>query len=212
MHNLFKDFFGLTPELLQSLFKNSTYPWEVLEQLEMLIHQLPLGQHRGFIDSKATIRNPQHLYLGEESEIGPGVLIEGPVFLANRVKIKHGAYIRGPVFIDEGCVVGHATEVKHSIFFKKASAAHFNYVGNSILGEGVQLGAGATCANLRFDKQEIIVRFSCEKIVTTHKKMGALIGWGAQMGCQSVLSPGCVVAPQSIIHPLANVQGYYDRK
>jgi UDP-N-acetylglucosamine diphosphorylase / glucose-1-phosphate thymidylyltransferase / UDP-N-acetylgalactosamine diphosphorylase / glucosamine-1-phosphate N-acetyltransferase / galactosamine-1-phosphate N-acetyltransferase len=212
MDSEFKDLFGYPSKQLEALFKHSVYPWQMLEKLLEYIHSLPLGLIHGSIDPRADVRDLSLVHLGHGSEIGPGALIEGAVFLGNNVKIRHGAYVRGPVFIDDDCVIGHASEVKHSIFFKNATAAHFNYVGNSILGQNAQLGAGATCANLRFDKKPIIVRTQTKRMPTEHKKMGALIGHDVKIGCQAVLSPGCIVAPQTMILPLSSIQGYYDRK
>lgn len=211
MHQDFKDFFGIPDKTLKSFFESSLFPWDMLEKLEEFLNTLTLGQVHGYIDPRADVRDLSKIYVGHGAEIGPGALIEGMVFLSDNVKVRHGAYVRGPCFIGNGAVIGHATEVKHSIFFDKASAAHFNYVGNSVLGAEVQLGAGATCANLRFDKKPIIVRTASSRIPTVHKKLGALIGTGAKLGCQAVLSPGCVVEPHSQIPPLTLGQGFYER-
>lgn len=186
-------------------------PWEMLERLEEFLKTLPLGQVHGHIDPRADVDDFKTIYVGSGAEVGPGALIEGLVFLGDNVKVRHGAYIRGPCFIDQGSIIGHATEVKHSIFFESASAAHFNYVGNSVLGSQVQLGAGATCANLRFDKQPIIVRTKTRRLPTTHKKLGALIGHGAKLGCSAVISPGCIVDSLAQVPPLTLCQGFYER-
>lgn len=207
----FKDFFGTPSSLLEPLFEQSSFPWDMLEQLEVFLRTLALGQNHGLIHIKAHIDQMDQVYLGPGAEVGPGAYIEGPVYLGKNVKVRHGAYIRGPVFIDDDAVVGHASEIKHSILLLKASAAHFNYVGNSILGSNVQLGAGATCANLRFDKKPIIVRTAQKRHVTKHKKLGALIGWGSKIGCQAVTSPGAVIAPESMIAPVTSISGYHER-
>jgi UDP-N-acetylglucosamine diphosphorylase / glucose-1-phosphate thymidylyltransferase / UDP-N-acetylgalactosamine diphosphorylase / glucosamine-1-phosphate N-acetyltransferase / galactosamine-1-phosphate N-acetyltransferase len=207
----FKDFFGSSSEALKNYLNSCEMPWDMLEKLEAFLRTLPLGQIHGHIDPRADVRDFETLYLGHGAEIGPGALIEGLVFLGDNVKVRHGAYIRGPCFIDQGSIIGHATEVKHAIFFEGASAAHFNYVGNSILGSRVQLGAGATCANLRFDKKPIIVRTRTKRLPTTHKKLGALIGQEAKLGCQVVLSPGCIVEALAEVPPLTLSQGFYER-
>lgn len=204
----FKDFFGTPSAILEPLFETSCYPWDMLEDLPAFLETLTLGQIHGHIDPRADVRDLSTVYMGYGAEIGPGALLEGMVFLGNNVKVRHGAYIRGPVFIDDDCIIGHASEVKHSIFFKKASAAHFNYVGNSILGQEAQMGAGATCANLRFDKKPIIVRTEHTRFATKHKKLGALLGMGSKIGCQTVMSPGSVVAPLAQISPVLSVSGY----
>lgn len=204
----FKDFFGTPSAILEPLFETSNYPWDMLEDLSAFLETLHLGQIHGHIDPRADVRDLSMVYMGYGAEIGPGALLEGMVFLGNNVKVRHGAYIRGPVFIDDDCVIGHASEVKHSIFFKNATAAHFNYVGNSILGHDVQLGAGATCANLRFDKKPIIVRTQTQRLATKHKKLGALLGKSSKIGCQTVMSPGSVIAPCAEIPPVVSVSGY----
>ncbi len=211
MHEDFKELFGKPDARLQKLFYEVSYPWDLLEKLVQFLEMLPLGEIHGFIDPKADVRDLSKIYLGKGAEIGPGALIEGPVYLADRVKVRHGAYIRGPAYIAEGAVIGHASEIKHSIFFERATAAHFNYVGNSILGYNVQLGAGATCANLRFDRRAIVVRSAKSRFATEHIKMGALIGKESKLGCQAVLSPGAVLEKDSIVPPLLSVQGYYQR-
>ncbi len=211
MNNDFQDFFGKPESTLKSLFDEVEYPWQMLEKLPAFLESLPLGTLQGALDPKASVNDPSKLYLGKNSEIGPNVLIEGAVYIGNNVKIKHAAYLRGPLFIEDGCVIGHASEIKHSIFFAGATAAHFNYVGNSVLGKEVQLGAGATCANLRFDKKNIIIRTFSHRLQTEHRKMGAFIGQGAQVGCQAVLSPGCIIAQEAQVPPLTAVKGFFER-
>jgi UDP-N-acetylglucosamine diphosphorylase / glucose-1-phosphate thymidylyltransferase / UDP-N-acetylgalactosamine diphosphorylase / glucosamine-1-phosphate N-acetyltransferase / galactosamine-1-phosphate N-acetyltransferase len=112
------------------------------------------------------------------------------------------------VLIGDSCVVGHDTEVKHSIFFNGASAAHFNYVGDSILGNGSNLGAGVKCANLRLDHQPVCVMVLGEKVDTGLLKLGAIIGDGAKVGCNCVLNPGTILGKNSFCFPCLNVHGF----
>lgn len=208
MSSSFKEIFGNPTDALKNLIDVCEFPWEMLEKLEMFLNELPLGKHLGTIHPKACLRNPELVFLGEGAEIGPDVYIEGKAYIGNHAKVRHGAFLRGPVFMDDYTVCGHATELKKAILFPHASAAHFNYVGDSILGEKSQLGAGAICANLRFDKKEIIVRFLENRFVTKQKKLGALIGKETKVGCHAVLSPGTTIAPFSQILPQTSVKGY----
>jgi NDP-sugar pyrophosphorylase family protein len=89
-----------------------------------------------------------------------------------------------------------------------ASAAHFNYVGDSILGKRVNLGAGAKCANLRLDHQPVHVFASGKKINTQLKKLGAIIGDGAQVGCNCVINPGTILGKNSFCFPCLNICGF----
>ncbi|GAB4338375.1 MAG: hypothetical protein Kow0089_10280 [Desulfobulbaceae bacterium] len=145
--------------------------------------------------------------LGSNIRIGRGVLIESgawirePLFIGDHSEVRQGAYLRGYCLVGKRCVIGHATEVKHSIFFNDAKAGHFAYVGDSILGNEVNLGAGTKLANLRFIKGEVQVRFPEGMLNTGLRKLGAVLGDRVQTGCNSVTSPGTLLGPDSILMP-----------
>ncbi|MCH9614586.1 MAG: Bifunctional protein GlmU [Chlamydiia bacterium] len=143
--------------------------------------------------------------VGKGTVIEPGAYIEGPCIIGQNCEIRHGAYIRGGVLLGDGCVVGHGTEVKHSIFLDQAKAPHLNYVGDSILGMGVNMGAGSVTANVRHDKG--IVRVSNE--LTGLKKLGLLAGDGAQVGCNAVTNPGTVLYPGAHVLPCKSIKGIH---
>ena len=107
----------------------------------------------------------------------------------------------------ENVLIGHSTEVKSSILLKGAKAAHFNYVGNSILGCDVNLGAGAICSNFRFDQKPIPIRLD-DTVIMGPKKLGAIIGDESQIGCNSVLNPGTFLIPKSVCYPNSTVKGF----
>ncbi len=114
-----------------------------------------------------------------------GAKIVGDVVFGKNCIVGHGALIVGPAIFGDNCVVGHASEVARSIFGNDSRAAHFNYVGDSVLGSRVNLGAGAKLANLRFDK----------KPIDGFEKLGAILGDGVQIGCTAVLDPGVMIKP-----------------
>lgn len=142
-------------------------------------------------------------------EIEPTAMIHGPAYIASNAVIRHGAYIRGYVFVGDSAVVGHCTEIKESVLLDGAKAAHFAYLGNSVLGQNVNLGAGTRVANLRFDKKPVKVTlpFSGERYQTGLKKLGAILGDNSQTGCNSVLSPGSILTPGSSIMPCQHFVG-----
>ncbi|MGI6655858.1 MAG: hypothetical protein ACOX5Z_03330 [Desulfobulbus sp.] len=145
--------------------------------------------------------------LGKHIKIGKGVLIESgamikaPAIIGDYSEIRQGAYLRGDCLIGKRCVVGHTTEVKHSIFLNDAKAGHFAYLGDSILGNNVNLGAGTKCANLRFLPGNVQVRTPDGPVDTGLRKLGAILGDGVQTGCNSVTSPGTLLGPDSLIMP-----------
>ncbi len=138
--------------------------------------------------------------IGKGTRVAPGATLEGPLFIGDDVEIRTGAYLRGGVWIGNGCTVGANTEVKRSIFLQEAKAPHLNYVGDSILGEDVNLGAGTVLSNFRHDGKEISIG-GREGLATGRRKLGAILGDGVKTGCNSVLHPGVVVGRGSEIYP-----------
>jgi acetyltransferase-like isoleucine patch superfamily enzyme len=91
-----------------------------------------------------------------------------------------------------------------------AKAPHFNYVGDSILGSGVNLGAGAKLSNLRHDRQEINLRVGELRIPSGLRKFGALLGEGCQIGCNAVTNPGVILGRDTMVVPNATITGVHD--
>ncbi|NLG83619.1 MAG: glucose-1-phosphate thymidylyltransferase, partial [Firmicutes bacterium] len=141
--------------------------------------------------------------------VEPGALIEGPTVIGPRCRIRHGAYIRGHCWIGPDCVVGHATELKRVIMFPGAAAPHLAYVGDSILGRRVNLGAGVKTANLKNDRSEVVIKMGTERIPTGLPKFGAVIGDRTQLGCNCVTTPGTLIGPDSLVYPNVMLRGIY---
>jgi|TARA_B110000263_G_scaffold220721_1_gene208758 NDP-sugar pyrophosphorylase family protein len=172
------------------------------KQLEFLLQGI--GSNQRGLDPSVTIdesNGPVHIVDG--SLIGPSVHIEGPSYIAGEV--RHGAYVRSHSWICRGAVIGHATEVKHSLLLPGAKAPHFNYVGDSILGRDVNLGAGCKLSNLRNDGREI--RIHNLGIDTGLRKFGAILGEGVQIGCNAVCNPGTVLGQGCNVWPNVTVSG-----
>ncbi len=198
-------YFSLEAYLHKEIFEVE-WVWDALKQLEEYLRRQKLGKIEVDVPSSVHLIHPELISIGEGTVIEPGAYIQGPVVIGPRNMIRHGAYIRGNVLTGENCIIGHSTEVKHSIFLNHASAAHFNYVGDSILGNRVNLGAGTKLANYRLDHQDVHVRFQGKKIPTGLKKLGAIIGDGAQLGCNAVANPGTLIAPKTFCYPLTTIK------
>ena len=152
----------------------------------------------------------QNCVISSSAKIGKDVCIEGPVYIGKNAEIRHGAYIRPYSWISEGAVVGHCTEVKHSILLPGAKAPHFNYVGDSILGTGVNLGAGCKLSNFRNDGRNILIRDgeTGELLKDSGlRKFGAILGEGVQLGCNVVTNPGTIMGKESGAWPNVTVSG-----
>ncbi len=141
------------------------------------------------------------IVIGAGTRILPGAVIEGPVHIGRGVVIRPGAYLRGGVWIGDGCVVGASTELKRAILLDGAKAPHLNYVGDSVLGQGVNLGAGTILSNFRHDGREIRLRTDSETLETGRRKFGSILGDGVLTGCNSVLHPGVIVGSGTQIYP-----------
>jgi NDP-sugar pyrophosphorylase family protein len=150
------------------------------------------------------------VHISEGTIVEPGAYIVGPTYIGRNCEIRHNAYIRGSVLIGDECVIGNSTEIKHSVLLDGSAAPHFNYVGDSILGSGVNLGAGTKLSNLPIVSEKapngkrptIFIPLSDGKSIDTGlPKLGAILGDGVQTGCNSVLNPGCIVGRNSWIYP-----------
>jgi NDP-sugar pyrophosphorylase family protein len=154
-----------------------------------------------------------HIILGPGTVVEPGALIKGPTVIGNNTEVRQGAYMRGTCLVGNGCVVGHATEMKNSIMLDGAKAAHFAYVGDSILGNTANLGAGTRLANLKMIPGSIAIRYDGKTYNTGRRKLGAILGDNTETGCNSVTSPGTLMGPSSIVYPAITVPGgYYSRR
>jgi UDP-N-acetylglucosamine diphosphorylase / glucose-1-phosphate thymidylyltransferase / UDP-N-acetylgalactosamine diphosphorylase / glucosamine-1-phosphate N-acetyltransferase / galactosamine-1-phosphate N-acetyltransferase len=155
----------------------------------------------------AFLENREKIYIGKGTKIEAGSFIRGPCYIAENSEIRQGAYIRGNVIAGKGCVIGHATEIKDSILLDEVHASHFAYIGNCIIGNRVNLGAGVKLANLRLDRKTVVVRWKGQKIDSGLHKLGAILGDDVQIGCNAVCSPGVLLGKGVKILPLQHVIG-----
>ncbi|NGX50978.1 MAG: Bifunctional protein GlmU [Chlamydiae bacterium] len=199
-------FFDLTEFPHQELFLNEKPIWETLNNLKSYFNQLPLGKIECKIPSSVTLVNVEEISIGRGTVVEAGAYIEGPCVIGEQCQVRHGAYIRPYLLTGNGCVLGHASEFKHAILLNNACAAHFNYVGDSILGNHVNLGAGVICANFRLDHGEIKVEIEGKRFNTRRDKLGAIIGDRSQIGCNSVTNPGVLLRRNSLFRPCTSIQ------
>lgn len=195
LHPLFDEL----PGDLAALF-NPQRPWNLLgDPLQELLAALP--SERIEIAASPDFRLiGDRIVIGKGTRIAPGAVIEGPAYIGRDVTIRAGAYLRGGVWLEDGSIVGANTEVKHALFLHNARAPHQNYVGDSILGANVNLGAGTILSNFRFDGAQIAVPIEDSPTPTGRRKLGAILGDGAQTGCNCVLSPGVLLGPRTVVY------------
>jgi NDP-sugar pyrophosphorylase family protein len=141
--------------------------------------------------------------------VEPGAVIVGPVIIDEGVQIRTGAYIRSNAILAAGSLVGAHSEVKGSILLPGAKAPHQAYVGDSILGRDVNLGAGTICSNVKNVGREVSFRAGGETHHTGLRKFGAILGDGCKTGCNTVLNPGVLMGPGSVTYTNASIRGGY---
>ena len=201
-------FFNFSQFAHASLFQEDPFPWLVLQKLGAYLKAQPLGHHEGMVSSSAYLIYPEQISIGAGSIIEPGAYIQGPCVIGKHCVVRHGAYIRGNVLTGDYCVIGHDSEIKHAILLDKSHAAHFAYVGDSILGNEVNLGAGTKCANFKLDQTLINVHANGQRIATHMHKLGAIIGDKTQIGCNTVTNPGTLIGQAVRCYPCLNIEGF----
>ncbi len=203
---LSNNFFDLSSFAHKDLFYSKDFVWTALNRLKHYFLTLTFGRIKIELKNNIYFTNKDQVSIGENSHIDPGVFIEGPCLIGKNTVIRHGAYIRPYSIIGDRCVIGHCSEVKHSIMLNDSKAPHFNYIGNSIIGNYVNLGAGVKCANFRFDGGPITVSFGGVSYHTNMNKLGSIIGDFTQVGCNAVLNPGVLIGKKSLIKPCEYVK------
>ena len=195
----------------QGLFEGIGYVWEALARLASYIEtylEKSLHQHNANIMPGAIVG--PHVVLGADVTVEPHVYIKGPALIGDRTEIRHGTYIRENVIIGRDCVIGKSAEIKHAIVMDGAKASHWNYVGDSILGFDVNLGAGVKLSNKKITNDEIRIRDIDGTVYQTGlQKLGAIIGDGTQIGCNAVLNPGILLGKRCLVYPLTSVRQTY---
>ncbi|MCU0304197.1 MAG: hypothetical protein MUC56_09090 [Thermoanaerobaculales bacterium] len=151
----------------------------------------------------------ERIFIAPGCSIEPGAVIVGPAIIGPGASIRTGAYVRQHVILGAGALVGAHSEVKGSILLPGAKAPHQAYVGDSILGRDVNLGAGTICSNVKNIGHEVTFRAGDEVVRTGLKKLGAVLGDGCKTGCNTVLNPGVLMGPGSVTYTNASLRGGY---
>lgn len=148
--------------------------------------------------------------LGKNTVIEPGALLKDGCLIGNQTEVRQGAYLRGACMVGDRCVVGHVTEMKNSVMMDDSKAGHFAYIGDSILGNRVNLGAGTKLANLKIVDSAIVLTIEKQQYETGLRKFGAIIGDNSETGCNTVTVPGTILGSNSMVFPNTTVHpGYH---
>ncbi len=195
------DFFALPPSLARfaAHFSPDAAPWEWIKQIGAALKGASYAPFELAIPVGVHVEGP--VWLHPTVKLPASATILGPTWIGARTEIRPGAFIRGNVLVGEGCVLGNSSEFKNCLLLDGVQAPHFNYVGDSVLGNRAHLGAGAICSNLRLDQGEVLVRMENATLRTGLRKFGAILGDQAEVGCNAVLNPGSVLGKRALVMP-----------
>ena len=196
------DLFDLSHTRAADYLASFTYPHEALKGIKALIEEI------GASLPADEFEHPQEfVWIARDAQIAPTAFIGDHVIIDHGTEVRQCAFIRGSALVGSGCVIGNSTELKNVIIFDSVQVPHYNYVGDSILGYHSHMGAGAVTSNVKGDRTLITLRDGSDKLETGLKKMGAMLGDWAEIGCNSVLNPGTIIGRHAQVYPLTSVRG-----
>lgn len=197
-----RELYDCQTSYLRPLFERFEFPWEMLPEIKAYAQMLIEQGLEGY-----TLYAPGVL-VGKDVKIYPTATIEGPTIIGSGTEIRPGAFLRGNIITGEKCVIGNSSELKNCILLDRVQIPHYNYVGDSILGNGAHTGAGTICSNLKSDGKPVVIHGE-QDFVTGLRKIGGILADGADVGCGSVINPGTVIGKRTSVYPLTSLRGVY---
>lgn len=195
-----KDLYDCKTSYLIDLFQESEYPWQMLSKIKDLCSKLIKNGIDGFTELMPGVLVGKDVTIAETATIIP------PAIIGHNTEIRPGAYLRGNVITGSDCVIGNSSEFKNCILLDKVQVPHYNYVGDSVLGNRAHMGAGSICSNLKSDGKNVVIHAD-EDIETGLRKIGGILADGADVGCGCVINPGTVIGKNTSVYPLTSLRG-----
>ncbi len=187
-------------------FSATLAPWEWVPLIRQALAGASLSPYAGEVP--AGFRVEGDVYIHPSVQLPAFGSIQGPAYIGEGCELRPGVYIRGNVIAGAGCVLGNSCEFKNCLLLERVQVPHFSYVGDSVLGNGAHLGAGVICSNLRLDQTEVPVQsWDGRRAASGLRKLGALIGDCAEVGCNSVLNPGSILGRRALVMPSMAFRG-----
>ncbi|MDN5215465.1 LpxA family transferase [Fulvivirgaceae bacterium BMA12] len=188
------------------LLSQECTPWDLIDSLEKQLEKY------GAAVTTESFKRESEALIHNMATVENNVTIKGKVIVESGCLIRSGAYLRGPIYLGPNVTIGANCEIKQSMIFENSSIAHLNYVGNSIIGENVNLEAGAILANHFNERKnkEITILHQGKTIETNVTKFGSVIGDGSKVGANSVLNPGTLLSRDTVVDRLTHVNQLKD--
>ena len=179
------------------------YAWDFITLNEQLVGVIDQDHIKGDVSPAAHIDG--HIHVGQGTKILPGVVIEGNIIIGENCKIGPNCYLRGSTTIGDDCHIGQAVEIKNSIIGHGSAVGHLSYVGDSVIGNQVNFGAGTITSNLRHDGTNHKSVIDGELLDTGRRKFGTIVGDGTHTGIHTAIYPGRKLGPGSMTLPNGTV-------
>jgi len=211
------DYFDLKTTALAGLFEGTDRVWEAVARIGPWIAQrFAGGLQPGYAGARladTVVFGDGPVFIGPGTRVGPAVFIEGPALIGANCEIRHGALLRANTILGDGAIVGHASETKNALLLERAAAPHLAYVGDSILGQRVNLGAGSVLSNVGLTsraqpgapRRHITLRCGGREYDSGLRKLGAILGDDVELGCNCVTNPGVLIGPRSLVYALSSL-------
>lgn len=196
------DLYDLDHTMAAEYLGQFTYPWEALAGIKQLI--IDLGEK---LDKEEYEERAPQVWVHRTAKVFDSAYLGAPCIIGPETEVRQCAFIRGSALVGANCVVGNSCELKNVILFDNVQTPHYNYVGDSILGYHSHMGAGSITSNVKADKKLVVIHGEDEEVETGIKKVGAMLGDFADIGCNSVLNPGTVIGRHTNVYPLSCVRG-----
>ena len=195
------ELFSLDHTLAGAYLAGFEYPWQALPGIKQMI--IELGKT---LDPEEYTEISDNVWVHKTANVFPSAFLGAPCIVGPGTEVRHCAFVRGSALIGSDCVIGNSVELKNVIIFDNCEVPHYNYVGDSILGFHAHMGAGSITSNLKADKKNVYIHSEGD-IETGMRKIGAMLGDYADIGCNSVLNPGAVIGCRTSVYPCSCVRG-----
>ncbi|MEM8866736.1 MAG: UDP-N-acetylglucosamine diphosphorylase [Verrucomicrobiota bacterium] len=202
-----KDLFSFPTSLpFADVFDLDLAPWEWVPLIKQALASFSFGEVGADIPAGFSIEGD--VFLHPSVKLPPFGSFQGPAYIGEGCELRPGVYIRGNVIAGANCVLGNSCEFKNCLLLENVQVPHFSYVGDSILGNGAHLGAGVICSNLRLDQEPVKVELPERGFADSGlRKLGAILGDGAEVGCNTVLNPGSILGKKALVMPSMSFRG-----
>ena len=173
-------------------------PWDLLEANRWALLRMDHKVY-GIVEVGAHLVGP--VFVAESARVRSGAYVEGPVFIGDGSDVGPNCFVRAFTSIGVGVRVGSGCEVKNCLVLDGVHVGHLSYVGDSVIGEGCNLGAGTVTANLRLDDGSVKMRVKGVVVDSGRRKLGVVLGDGVKSGINALFMPGVKVGCNSWIGP-----------